>query len=265
MTQTILRSIVLLILSPVLCLAEEPNLSNKEELIAYLKKVDEIAAADGVDKVPAFIEITSDSKLILRKYVVVTSHLYRGKNDIAGMLSVGQAGIAYTLRKAKEIRDTDSSRADELQGIAKTMAYNLSVNAWPGWDEKEMTISPESSAIALKLAKQNLMLGLELKRPDDALGNAYWLLGAQHIAHKQHVEAEIALKQSSEHFAKAKKPDYQLMAKGYLGLALMTNRDTRKKGEEQFDLAIAMLKERDTPDGRFFVRQLQTAKDVFTQ
>ena len=181
------------LVSAVAC-AEERDLTDKEQLVSYLNEVDEVVASDGAGAVAGFVEAEGDARRVLRKYGLVTSHLYGGKKDIASMLVVGRASVKYTLAQAEALRATDPEGAEKLKGVAKSMCYNLSVNAWPGWKEKGITISPAASAAALTLAEQNLRLGMELKRPASALGNAYWLLGAQHLALKQTDRAVDALK-----------------------------------------------------------------------
>lgn len=235
----------------------------KERLIAFLKDIDELVEGGEVSAAVKKIESLGDTTKVMRNYFVVTNHFYRNKRDVARMLSFGQAVMAYLLEQAAKVRESDVAQADKLTGYAKSMAYNISVNAWPGWNERGIKITPEQTKAAYQAAQENLRLGIELKRPADVMGNAHWLIGAQHLALKEPHKAIDQFEQAVKQFAIAKQPDYQHMAEGYIGITQLTQAATRDQGRKRLDKAIADLKARKTSDAKFFASQLKSVEKVF--
>jgi len=237
--------------------------SEKERLVAFLKEIDAIVEKDGVQAAVKKIESPDDTAQVMRNYFVTTSHAYRKRHDVDLMLAFGDAGIAYLLDQAAKAGRTDAGQAEKLRGFAKAMAYNLSANAWPGWNETGINITPEHSKAAMRLARENLRLGIELKRAADVIGNAHWLIGAQHLALKRPDKAIEEFKKAVQGFAESKKPDYRHMAEGYIGIAQLTQAETRNAGRKTLDKALAALAARKTGDAKFFASQLKTVERVF--
>lgn len=235
----------------------------KDKLVAFLKDIDATVEKDGVPAAVKKIESQEDTTQVLRSYFIVTNHAYRKRHDVDLMLKLGDAGIAFLLDQAAKAGKSNAGQAEKLKGFAKAMAYNLSANAWPGWNEKGIRITPEHSKAAMRLARENLRLGIELKRAADVIGNAHWLIGAQHLALKQPDKAIEEFKKAVKGFAESKKPDYRHMAEGYIGIAQLTQAETRNAGRKTLDKALADLAARKTGDAKFFASQLKTVERVF--
>jgi hypothetical protein len=235
----------------------------KEKLIAFLKEINAVVDEDGVSVAVNKIESQGDTNKVMRSYFIVTNHFYRSKKDITKMLAFGEAAMAYLLDQAEKASKNDVAQADKLKGLAKSMAYNISVNAWPGWNEKGIKITREHSKAAMHAARENLRLGIELKRPADVMGNAHWLIGAQHLAAEQPDKAIEQFKKAVDQFSTAKKPDYQHMAEGYIGITQLTQAATRDRGRRTLDKALTALKARKTTDAKFFASQLKSVENVF--
>lgn len=234
----------------------------KEELIAFLKGIEELVEDGDLSAAAKKIESLGDTTKVMRNYFIVTNHFYRNKRDVARMLAFGQAGMAYFLEQAAKVRESDAAQADKLKGYAKSMAYNISVNAWPGWNEKGIKITPAQTKAAYQAARENLRLAIELKRPADVMGNAHWLIGAQHLALKEPQQAIDQFEHAVQQFAMAKKPDYQHMAEGYIGITQLTQAATRDQGRKRLDKAITDLEARKTSDAKFFASQLKSVEKV---
>ncbi len=237
----------------------------KEQLVKFLAEVDALLASDDIPGVAKAIEANGDTDDAMKKYFVVTRHLYRTKHDIPNMLAVGQAGIKYLLGQADKARKNDAALADKWKGLAKSMAYNISVNAWPGWNEKGINIQREQSVRALHFAQENLRLAEVLKRPADVRGNAYWLIGAQLLALEQPAKAIMQFKKAAKEFDSAKKHDYRHMAEGYIGIAQLTRAASRAQGRATLEKALANLAADKTDDGKFFASQLRQVEKVFAR
>lgn len=259
MTRLSFTSVFLMAAMPALpCLIADDD---KDKLPAFLEEID-LLVEDG-DVVPAVEKIQSQENPseVIRQYFAVTNHFYRSRRDVGKMLAIGQAAMKYSMDQAAKEPDTELS--EKWKGFAKSMAYNLSVNAWPGWNEPEITITRDQSMTALEIARENLRLAIELERPADVLGNAYWLLGAQHLALEQPDEAIAQFKKAVDEFSTGKKYDYQYMAEGYIGIAQRTQSDAREAGQETLERALDKLASRTTSDAKFFSNQLKSVSELF--
>lgn len=233
--------------------------SSEQELAALQKAWEKLQAEDSM-AVCAEFEAIDDPEQTARIYAKFANWLYNEKREIAWMIAFSRAGIQFCLREAARLEKSDPEKSLKLKGLAKGISYNLGANLWPGWDDPGVTLTPEDLKLGLDAAELNLRLGRELKRNAMPMGNAHWLVGAQHLAQGESLSAIASFKQALEEFQKADKRDFQLMVQGYLALS-----EELFAQEESLPLAeiIGKLKETGTEDGPFFAEQLRTAKKVF--
>jgi len=174
--------------------------------------------------------------------------------------------MQYAVSHAKRFEKRGKqSAADALCGTAKTIAFNLGANLWPGWNDKRITITKTDLAVGLDAAKTNLRLGLELKRDDAVLSNAYWLIGAHHLAGKKYQAARKAFEQAAAKSRFAGKPESVLMNDGYVALVRLLEKPDDRQRRESFEHAIRKLEKLQSKNGNYFAAQLRTAKSVFTK
>lgn len=179
---------------------------------------------------------------------------------IPEMVVFGQLGIDHCLGHSTS-PVLDEPRRTELRGLAKTIAYNVSANLWPGWNDG-VVLTASDLRTGLDLARLNLRLGTELKRGAEPMGHAHWLVGAHELAAGQLDRARASFLESSRQFEAAKKPDAALMAQGYAALTA----GPRVAGPS--DPAVqTLLKQLRTleGDGPFFADQIETAAQVFAK
>mgnify|MGYP002624374795 CR=1 FL=1 len=209
---------------PQVAMAANPQASLDVELlkkaITALKNEEDTFAA------LALLETAGEPDVVALHYSQLLRELYFKEKDVPLMVMCGRAGIQYTLSQASQIADGDPAAAEKLRGIAKTIAYNLSVNCWPGWGDEGITVTATDLAAGYDAALLNLRLGRELNRNAEAMGNAHWAVGAHHLAAGRHAEAIAEFNKSAAEFVKADKKDFELMSEGYTAL---TTRQTRKK------------------------------------
>ena len=236
-----------------------------ERLRAFQKELDGLLDARDVDAAIALIESRGKPQDVASAYSQAVSHAYRNRKDVTNMLAFGKAARQYCLMAAKEVEGDDAELADKLRSFAKGVSYNVAVNAWPGWEEPGITITREHSLAALAAAQANLRLGIELKKPDLAMGNAHWMMGAQYLALGKYDKAIAQFGDAVDHFDKADKPDYRHMAEGYAGIAKLLQVDQRDAGRKTLDTAIASLQTRQTSDAKFFISQLKQVEKVFVK
>ncbi|MGA2066891.1 MAG: tetratricopeptide repeat protein [Thermoguttaceae bacterium] len=229
-----------------------------EIVYSHMVSGDSFQAAD-------FVESHGTPLEIANTYSVLVQDLYSKKRDLPRMILLGRAGIHYCLSQATRPGGQKPAQTDQLRGIAKTIAYNLSANAWPGWNEPGIEVSHSDTVAAFDVARLNLRLAGELKRDGEGLGNAHWLLGAQHLALKQHAAAIEQFSKAVEQFQRARKPDFEQMARGYIGIATLASDRTSGAGRKQLSDAIASLKDLGTDDAKFFAEQLDSVARYFTK
>jgi hypothetical protein len=212
-----------------------------------------------------FVEHRGTPLEIGNTYSDLVQDLYSKKRDLPRMILLGRAGIHYCLSQASHLEGRTQTQADQLRGIAKTIAYNLSANAWPGWNEPGIEVSHSDTIAAFDAARLNLRLAQELKRDAEVLGNAHWLLGAQHLALKQRDAAIEQFSKAVEQFQRAKKPDFEQLARGYVGIAILASDKTSVAGRKRLSDSIASLKGIKTEDAKFFMEQLDSVAGYFTK
>lgn len=220
-------------------------------------------AADG-DTFQAFdfLESRYRPPQVVELYSQLVRSIYAEKKNIPLMLAFGRQGISVALRDAKALQATDRETSLALQGIAKSIAYNLGSNTWPGWDEPGIVLTRSDIALGVDAAVLNLRLGKELQRGPEPMGNAYWLAGAQHLAGGRAPQALEAFTAAKVEFAKAGKPDYVLMTTSYLALTRRLVEETRAAGTAELQRALAELQQSPSDDAKFFAEQIRTAERI---
>ena len=94
------------------------------------------------------------------------------------MIALARAGIHRALFEADRVPTADPDAAEALRGQAKTIAYDLGANLWPGWQDEGIVLTPADLTTGLEAARLNLRLAEQLGRPALPRCNAHWLLGA---------------------------------------------------------------------------------------
>jgi hypothetical protein len=220
-----------------------------EEILTICREQDSFRAI-------AQIEATHVPSFVAKSYSQLVQDLYYRAKDVPLMLMIGRAGVQYALLEARRCDRVDPTQARELRAMAKGMAYNLSANCWPGWNEPGIVISPDELEHGYDLARLNLHLAHELQVAPDKLAGAYWLLGAHQLAAKETAAAVDSFQQSAKLYEEAAQVDSQHMAQGYVGIAQMQSVQLQAVGQERLANAIAALAARDTEDSRLFAQQL---------
>lgn len=220
------------------------------------------AREEDVFRAMEMIEAHGPPLVVVGLYHQIVRALYSREKNIPLMLMIGRAGVQFGLREARAAKDRMS--ADELKGAAKALSYDLASNSWPGWNDEGIDLTPSDVANGRDLARLNLRLARELKRGDLPLGNACWLIGAHELSSGEHEKAIASFQDAAAHFTRAEKPDFRLMAEGYVAIARLMSNDAKAEGRRQLDAAVSRLKELGTEDAKFFADQLRSVADFFT-
>ena len=204
-----------------------------------------------------------DTKAVARGYTEVTRDLYRARRDLRAFVIVSRQGIEYLLIKATEADKTDPALASELRGAAKTLAYNLAANTWPGWNEPGIRITPADLEAGMDAARLNLRLAIELKRGADPMFNAHWIIGAHELAQGRHTEAIASYEQARKIANEENLRGNAMLAGGSIAIAKIAGKLDVAAGEREFSQVKMSLTSGNVPDGKFFADQLETAYQVF--
>ncbi len=227
--------------------------------------VEAIAVAREQDTFAAFAKLESSGTpaevaALYSKSVFV---LY-GEKDVPLTVAFGRRGIAFALEAARADGLPEESATD-LRATAKTIAYNVAANTWPGWDDEGIEISQTDLALGLDCARLNLRLAVELDKPADKVSAAHWLLGAQQMANGD-TEAAIASFHTAARFSeKAEQPRETLLNESYAALAGMLVERTRATSLSQFDATVTAPRNEGSDDAKFYADQLETARKVFVK
>jgi hypothetical protein len=220
--------------------------------------------ADNGDAFQAFalLEQTDDAAAVAEDYSTLVREIYGQQKHVPRMIAFGHAGIHFCLTEAKRCEADDPKLAAQLRGQAKTIAYNLGANTWPGWNDDGITLTATDRALGCDAARLNLRLGMELGRGPEPMAHAHWLVGAHALAAQDAPAAQASFMRAEQEFARAAKPDFVLMARGYRALALKSAAATRADGDRQLQQALKELADSNSDDAKFFAEQLRTAERI---
>ena len=226
-----------------------------------------VAVADQQDTFAAIAHVESlgEPLDVAKEYAQLVQGLYNQKKNVPLMLHIGRAGVQYCLSEARRLDDPKSETAQQLRGYAKMMAFNLSVNCWPAWEDEGIVLARAEIAAGQDLARLNLRLAKELQRPADKIASAWWLLGAHQLAASEPQPAIESFAQAAALSGEAEQPEGVWMAKGYAAIAKRTLDASRDEGGKEFQAAIAELRKLDTDDSRFYAEQLEAVDKFFTK
>jgi hypothetical protein len=219
------------------------------------------------DSAAAFAQLESSgpSEIVAQRYGALAQHLFNDRKDLPGMILAAQAGIHFSLQRARDLDDTKQEDAARLRGHAKMIAYNLGANCWPGWMEPGLTLTRTEREIGLDAARLNLRLAMELKRTPEPTGHAHWLLGAQLLAADQFDAAAIQFAKAAQQFRESQKPAEEHMAVSYEKLTRRVQHAGDAKSRTALEQSLTALESLGNDDARFFAEQVRTAESAFAK
>jgi hypothetical protein len=186
--------------------------------------------------------------------------LYRNRKDVASMIAVGDAGVAFCLQQAASA--TDAATAEQLKKRAKVIAFNTAANSWPGWGDEGIHIEPGHLRSGLHLAGICRDLVHELRLGHKETGTAHWLVGAIKLAAGRPAEALSEFQRAEQEFEQTGHPAYRLMVRGYVALARKAQSRSAAAGARDLVEVLKQLRDEGSKDAMFFADQLVVADQI---
>ncbi|WP_144995028.1 hypothetical protein [Polystyrenella longa] len=237
--------------------------SEHQELKEVLDRTVELANSVDSFEASTYLETTGEPLVVAYRYSELLHRLYFKEKNIPLMVSLGEAGIRFSLREAGRCSKSDAAQFRHLKGLAKTIAYNLGANTWPGWDEPGIEIDAFVLQAGYHAASLNRRLAKELNRGEEVLANAEWLVGAHQLASKAYASAEVSFQNTANLFRQVNKLDAALMAEGYVAITHILGPNENSTGIQDWAEVKKKLSEVDSDDARFYIEQIEIALQVF--
>jgi len=233
--------------------------ASEEELARLSSEALEVAAHGDVPSACNTIESCSDQHTIAQIYAKASQTAYSERKSVQIMAALSNAGIRYCLDSAEAFASEDQKSALKMKEVAKIIAYNMATNSWPGWGDEGIVIGQADLAAGLEAAAVSLQLVEELELGSSQIGNAFWIIGALHLAAGSNDKAIAAFEMSRAAFLDAGEDDSILLTDGFIALTRKARPETCKAGAEETAQVLETLKSKGTKDAGFFAGQIETA------
>jgi len=212
----------------------------------------------------AWIEAQGTPSEVCDIYDQAVRDLYWLDKGAKNLVVVGKRGISFCLEQANLYVNSNTELADKFLGQAKTVAYNVAANSWPGWGDQGVIISASETEAGLEAAKLNLRLAIELKKPADKVAGAYWLLSALQLALQNFSESHSSIDQSNLYAAEAGDKTILAYGEGFKGLIYLAS-GNQTEGTSIFESGIVSLRKIGGDDANFYIGQLETSRKIFVK
>jgi hypothetical protein len=196
-------------------------------------------------------------------YHAVAQPLHLQHKNVRAMVALSRAGIHLALTEADRVQAAEPELAAKLRGQAKTLAYDLGSNLWPGWQDEGIELSSADLQTGLEAARLNLQLAEELNRPALPRCNAHWLLGAHELARGEAKGAREQFELARKHAEAAGKPEFVAMCRGYAAIAALKAQPSDAEAERELAAVVGALRGMGSDDATFFAGQLESVRKLF--
>lgn len=241
-------------------MSEEPGATDRGAavtvILAQLDAHDSFAACRAIERGRTALQAAE-------LYHATAQALYHQRQNVRSMVALSRAGIHLALTEAERLQPADPELAVQLRGQAKTLAYDLGSNLWPGWQDEGIELAPADLATGLEAARLNLQLAEELNRPPLPRCNAHWLLGAHELAQDHSPAAREQFNWARQQAEHAARPDYALMCRGYAAIAALRMSPGDTAAASDFATVLRDLRAIGSEDATFFAGQLESVRAQF--
>lgn len=198
-------------------------------------------------------------------YSGLTRYFLQKEKDLESFVRLSQAGIHFELTMAQ--RASDPREVDALRSAAKTLAYDLAAETWPGWGEGALTPTPAQQRIGHDAAKLNLRLAGELKKGAMRVSLGHWMLGAHELAAGDYGRAKASFLAAAGRAEEARKPGIALSARGFLAVTRIVagEEETGRKELAEVKAELGRRAEAGDENAAFYASQFEPALKAFAK
>ncbi len=208
------------------------------------------------------VESDEEAEQVSANYTQLIKILYGQHRDVTNLAAVGKAAVLYHLKQSELAAERDVAATVKLKTAAKTLAFNVAANCWPGWGDEGVVIESSNIHAGLELAILSLRLVEELTLGADQLGNAHWLVGALQLATGRVDASLLSFGQARDAFASVGEKTSMLLADGYCAIALGQAPDGADNRAQELDEVINRLMADGSKEAKAFADQLRTAARI---
>jgi len=206
------------------------------------------------------VESGDDAQRVSADYKQLIKILYGQHKDVTNMVAVGKAAVRYHLKQSELTRDVAATV--EFKTAAKTLAYNVAADCWPGWGDEGVVIEAAHIDAGLELAMLSLRLVEELGLGPQKLGTSRWLVGAFQLAAGKLDASLSSFGQARDVYASIGETTSVLLADGYRAIAHRQAQDRADRSAQELDEVIDRLMADGSKPARAFADQLRTAARI---
>lgn len=197
-----------------------------------------------------WLESQGSAERVCERYDQAVRDLYWLDKGAKNLVKIGPLGIDYCLRAG-------------LKDYAKTIAYNVAANSWPGWGDSGVTIARDEIEAGLSAAEINLSMAIELKKPADKISGAYWLLSALQLALGKFGASVESIEKSLNYAESFNDETLTAFTRGFKGIIELASGDNT--GAANFDSAEQKLRSIASQNALGYVDQLKRARSIFVR
>ncbi|MEM7364627.1 MAG: hypothetical protein AAF525_11420 [Pseudomonadota bacterium] len=181
------------------------------------------------------------------------------RTDPSGMYGYVH-GTRLLIQRGLTLAEEQQEHAETIKQALIPVTYNLAADTWTGLPDDEG--NPAYLRIGLEAATLNLKLRREKQQTGQKLAMGLWMLGVHQLAAGDYVSAQTTFEEYRSVAEDGDEPSAMLMAHGWLIMTQILAGDARKEDLSTFDKIRKDLSAQ--PDGKFYVRQMDTALERFS-
>lgn len=235
--------------------------ANAKDIPSFAAEVKTRLEKNNLDAI-AWINSLGTPSEVCELYDRAVRELYWLDKGSKNLLIIGRAGFDYCLNVASKSVTPDVIARFKSQ--AKTIAFDVAANSWPGWGDEGVVIQSNEVRDGYDFARINLDLAIELKKPNDKVAIAHWLVAAMQLALSQYTEARTSAVNAIEYAHLANDKIFESFMVGFKGLIELAS-GNKSEGAQNFEDGINKLKAINNENANGYIGQLEVANKIFVK
>lgn len=200
-----------------------------------------------------FLQLTDDDFSEISELM----RLLRKEKQDRLFVPVAKLQMTYLLSAIEHLESNASPRLNETLRFGRGVAFNIASFTWPGWGDQPDPISDERQNLGLQAADLCVALG---ERLGEVTPNSLWIQGAHRLNAGQFNKAIESFERAKQ---LAKNDFFRQMHTAWQTLTRLIENETAKN-TRHFEIAVEQMELLDEEQADFYIRQLNTAKFVYS-